>query len=922
MMSCLMLSAAAFQFNGTVFDIDGNALNNTVINITIKDSVNSFALVGYNSTTTNATGHFNLTIVDNATFMYQPVITHLNGSYVDWVGQSLPTFPSVMIQEIAGTQFYLKQAGTINLTAINATGQTVNFSYQIKDSKLGYSVAESFSPGSEVTDVQVALPRDRNYSIMVYPYRSMPLSYNWNNFSTNASYNFGVDLSKYNVTTKVVHKKFNTSLGFAHVMGYINGSNITGWDEFTVIPYILEPGNMVHLEYGDMPYNLSPSFGAPTDNFSSVYGTFNMSLPSTVDTSEILLFATARNGSTYWGSFMNISLPISTYTNGTPYYLNFTMYRLLGNPANISMSTTTGGNANISTVKRNFTLINTSNISLVNVQAHAEVTVDYSGTISGLKEFTWMTDISQGSTASLQLPLLNVSGIREMNIYAGGGNLAPRRVDYTQTEIANDLNITLTSFDPGSIDDRSTKTGIKIALYKSNSSCDVPYPIDGCLVGGSTSGGAEFGDFNPIGAIMGGGKISFRMGLYTTGIVVHYVNVDMLASGPPDALFDSSSDEDTSGDFESAVRFGSGGPTTYDYVLVSMPYTPGGGASTGLDDSQTVNISIPTLYDDEWNIIWNTTANGTNATYLSNNFSHYTAKKSEWDSLLTPSNCVTNTSKLNTTSPCFINTTANRVWIRLPHFSGTGATLSGTTAAAATSSSSSSSSSSGGGGGLGAVNGIDSGLEGDFKRRFWTSIQKDESVTLTAADKAIGVDKVTFKTTDTQWSVWAQVNTVKDFPSDVEAYSKSFYKSFSVTTSPNLLPDKMTDRSIEFTVSTDWLKNNSVDKKDVVLFRFADKKWNEVPTTLGSESGGYVAYSASLPGFSYFVIGHKEPVQVDATKEETKAPEMKTDEAAKAAAKVAEQKEAASESNTAALVALIVILLAVIGGVLYFMKKR
>ena len=58
----------------------------------------------------------------------------------------------------------------------------------------------------------------------------------------------------------------------------------------------------------------------------------------------------------------------------------------------------------------------------------------------------------------------------------------------------------------------------------SNSTCDVPNPASSCLIGGSSS---DMSSFNPMNAIMGGGKLSFRMG--TSGILVHYVNVDMLS---------------------------------------------------------------------------------------------------------------------------------------------------------------------------------------------------------------------------------------------------------------------------------------------------------------------------------------------------------------------------------------------------------
>src|SRR3990167_8394956 len=87
----LVIPVLAFPFNGTVSDVDGVALNNTYINVTIRSS--SFAIVGYNSTTTNASGWFNMTVQEVTNGFYQPNILHYNGSVVDFVGQKLPVFP-------------------------------------------------------------------------------------------------------------------------------------------------------------------------------------------------------------------------------------------------------------------------------------------------------------------------------------------------------------------------------------------------------------------------------------------------------------------------------------------------------------------------------------------------------------------------------------------------------------------------------------------------------------------------------------------------------------------------------------------------------------------------------------------------------------------------------------------------------------
>ena len=681
---------SGFQFNGTVKDINGNSLNNSVVNITVR-STNGFSIVGYNYTTTNASGWFNLTVNEDAQWMYEPKITwtNLTTGAVAWVGQSLPAFPQEILSQVAGTTFFLKEGGRINITAINSSGARIPFKYQIKDQKLGYSIAQNFD--SNVNDSVTILPRDRNYSVMIFPDQSMPVSFNWNNFSASQSYNLS-NLSNYNFTTKMLHYQFNTTMNLVRVSGFINYSGISGWNEFTVVPYLLEPGNMVHSNFGNMPYNLSGFIGG-TDFHNLTNGFYNISLPSTpAETSSILLFATARNGSNYYGGFRNIS---SLGTGGLIQFNFSSVSGLFGVASNISMETVSGGQINISTAKQSFSIINSTNSTLDTVNAHVEVNVDYSS--QGAIEFTWMDDINQGSTSTFSLPLLNSTGVKEMNVFVGGGNFAPKRVSYTPSQLQSSVNITLNSFNPNAIDSALAASSITMALYVSNSTCDIPNPAGSCLLGGSQ----DMSSFNPMSAIMGGGKLSFRMGV--GNISVHYVNVDMIASGPPDALFDSSTNPSTSETFESALRFGSGGPTIYDYVLISMPYTVGSSSQTGLNETGAVNMSIPLFYDDNWGIIWNSTANGTDAGALAGNNSHYLARQGEWANLLNQSTCVTNNitsyDLINSTSPCHIDTANNKIWVRLPHFSGTGPKITGNlvTAASTTSSSSSSSSSSEGG---------------------------------------------------------------------------------------------------------------------------------------------------------------------------------------------------------------------------------
>src|SRR3989338_7837118 len=74
----ISLASAIFQFNGTATDENGVALNNSNVTITVR-TMQGWAIVGYNATTTNVSGWFNLTVTNvSALYIYEISITHQN----------------------------------------------------------------------------------------------------------------------------------------------------------------------------------------------------------------------------------------------------------------------------------------------------------------------------------------------------------------------------------------------------------------------------------------------------------------------------------------------------------------------------------------------------------------------------------------------------------------------------------------------------------------------------------------------------------------------------------------------------------------------------------------------------------------------------------------------------------------------------
>jgi len=687
--------ATTFEINGTVYDINGNPLNNSNVSVLLKD--NTWSDQGTNYTTTNASGWFNFSVTSNSSYFYQLTIFHINSTYnhVDWVGQALPSFPYQEMARVGGNlRFYLDQAGTINITVRNQSNTQIQFSAQVKDVQLGYPVTCTGSGGSTIFTCYV--PKDRNYSIMVYPSQSdpgqnhfVPLSFNWNNFSSTSSYNIldnnGAALSSYNATTSRLDKQFNCTMAFSRVTGYLNNTligNYQSWTNITIVPYLTEPGNMIFASYGTLPYNMSAwrdqgdvynkSTGIP-----NATGWFNVTMPyAPAEETNFIFFASANNGSNYFGSYRNITISSANHN------LNMTLYGLLGDAGNINLTYPTSSDTYaVATKKQRFNLVNsTTNETLSGLSAHIETKLDYTNYGMG-PVFTFMEDINSNSVSQFFVPMLNVSGVKEINLYTM--DMAPKRVPTkSATQIISNPNITLSSFNPGDIEDEIDASDISVGIYKSNSSCDVPVPSASCLLTST----ATMDSFNPLAAIIGGGDVSFRVTM--DGVTVHYVNVDLFASGPPDAMFDddsTSAEETTSSSFSKALRFGSQGPTIYSYILIAIPYTEGSSSTTGLNENVDTNMSIPIFYDENWNVVWNTTLNGTSGSALAGNDSHYSTYADQWSTLMSSTNCTTTVSELSASTPCYKDKTNNKIWIRLPHFSGNSPEITGGVVTASTS---------------------------------------------------------------------------------------------------------------------------------------------------------------------------------------------------------------------------------------------
>ncbi len=517
-----------------------------------------------------------------------------------------------------------------------------SFNYMVKDVKLGYDVASEWQ--SFTTQVTVYLPADRNYSIMIYPNMSFPVSYDLNNIT--------------DYTNNHVDIQFNTSSLDRRVSGYVLNGSTAGYNEFGIVGYLIEPGNMVFPDH-PIPYNMS-AWSNSSDIYNLGTGFYNITLPGAAMGAKIMLFATVRNGSNFYGAFRNITLD---YSSDEITGFNFNLTALLGSPANISVERMAYDgppeNINISTKKVSFQLQNESG-SGINDTAHLELEIDYSSFTNG-PTFTWMTDVQSGDSGIFQLPMLNAN-ISRINVFTQ--QFAPLKTSVLASEMTSTVNISLSTFDPKGVGEEEFND-LFIDMLRSSAVCDVPYPPAGCSLFPAEK---NMTNFDPFTIVIGGGKISLRMRKMSNNITVHYINVDLMASGPPDAMFDENATESQSGSaLEAAWRFGSNGPEIYDEVIIGMPYD----TSTMDDDyTPTPSIVIANLYDNNWNNEWNTTTypNGTSIP------SDYSGFNPLWFNATAGG---VPCSKTNQSALCYMDTERNMLWLRIPHFSGVGPQVQG-----------------------------------------------------------------------------------------------------------------------------------------------------------------------------------------------------------------------------------------------------
>ena len=615
-----------------------------------------------NSTFSNLSGDYNLTFVANQNDMYSIQVVKYNESntrVATHVSIPLPEFPYQMFTSVVNnTNVSLINATTIFVNATNETGAST-FSGWMSEDGTGMQLDSFMGMNSEVTNRTIHAPLGKNYSltIMKLPPQgggggAIPRSITINTSNLTSGFGRGI-----NISVNLSHS-MTFVMGNITVVGNTTAVNITG-----IMLHSFTEG--VHFEHGHKltPGQLEPNATQPgfslTQNIAAPFWNYTF----TVDAAGgqgikymMIVYANTTNNE-YFAGFQNMSA-----ISGTNLTLNVTLRRLVGEFSAASGFSDINTTKYIVRLSSNGSYVNTTDgrlkveyASYSNDQGSVPVVLELSPNSSGFFKFPMITGYN--ATASMFSP-----------------NYAPIKKKINTSLNITYINVSSMEFGPPGHEGGGNDafSGIRFNFYRSNATCNTAEPPDSCRLTNFGSNPMADG-FNPMSLVLSWGNIlNVRMNDSTGGFVLYLIGVDLLGAGPPAAQYDQTTTDATSGSsFDNAKRVGSLAPDTVQYIWVGFTYS-----DTSLNDSANVSVLLSQTFDDDWNSDWNASAypngTGTPSYYGDYNQTFFNASQSYGNAV---GGVLCSTTDANAT--CFINTSTNLVWFKIPHFSGSSANVLG-----------------------------------------------------------------------------------------------------------------------------------------------------------------------------------------------------------------------------------------------------
>lgn len=850
----------------------------TLIASNLTGSDGSFTITNVNTTRTcTAPGDTNVTSPMQCQPMFRIKIAYNNSSgVVTQMGPSLPSFPREMIfgpeqayqcppgapadmrcgpPMINGSTLYTQPAATLNITAIgNLTPISVNFGYEIIDQSLGFPIESNFR--ANVSAVNVTVPIDRNYTVMalrdpqMFPFDE---SYCTGPGIMNATHCPSPPVSNSSLGTltqgDIVNIVMNLSYGDYNLTGCINVTGNNSAINITKVVPKLVPwsGFIPPMKAEIQSFNISDTedlnYSDPRcPGYLAYYRVYVMGSATGIYYFIEFYGKNASDDAGNPGNAISVAAfqNFTIYNNTHPGSFNITLKPLAGAYA-------TGGDVNTSKTTINL-FKNTGNKTECNAadtsgtinctvlsNPHIEVDVKDSNIYNGQNVHYIIEELSNGS---FKMPFLNTSTVK-ISIFEQGSSPLKKTLNLSQ----NINNITIYSFMPEKILPNGTKVEFNktdegmmqnIRFYKSNATCNVYNPPEDCALEGGNFSGATF---DPMRAMLAG-KSNLR--ITTPNITLYLINVDLLASGPPepDRSEAAMSETRSSSGLSAAWRFGSMAPKIYDYVLIGIN-------ESSINSSWSYNISIPLLYDENGNVNWNISAGNTSAS-VPEDYTDYNATNSAYREFLTSAGM--SCSFTNSSKECYINATEKKFWLKVPHFSEIQPTISGTAPTVVVTTITS----------LTTLGETLVGKTGEATLSI-PSIAAGKTANVTIS-KTYDVDfrLINISVVNYVSNIRIIIKKLAGLPADViqEIIGKVYH--YINVTKRNIQDTDMSKVYIKFAVNKSWITANNIDSATIRLYRWSNYQWNPLTTSKVSEDSEEIFYQAESPGLSYFMIGGLE----------------------------------------------------------------
>ncbi|RLC33393.1 MAG: hypothetical protein DRZ76_04395, partial [Candidatus Nealsonbacteria bacterium] len=687
--------AVNFAFAGFVKNSSGSFVNGT--NITIYEFIQSptgppteNALY---QTLSDANGYFSFAEINGSSNLYKLKMilygNNTNASYYAGpdnavtaiaVSSNLPPFPSMLyypqtgqeslfefqkIPTLNGTTFYIQPAATIKINANNNTASQ-RFGYEVIDKLVGFPIESNVR--ANVSEANVIVPIGRDYTVMVVRDEEMYTRTGCTGNNMNDGRCPVPPISNSTIGTLTQGQVLLVNISLIRTRPLIRGCILVTGNKTTLnvtkiivkrMPWsgFVPPSEAHDLStstIGNEWYSLS-GYGSTTWNNCGSTGVdfYELNLTGAAGGLDYVFEIYAKNstigepgnpgddGETYI-AIKNISINNSNFQ-----YFNFTLRGAYGS------YTENKGKVNTTLMKIN--IQNSSGAAITSDTPHIEFSVknpDFS-------TLHYIIESDQLTNGTFYMPILNNTNWAKVMVYP---NQAPPQ-EYTLNLTAAENNITLPSGELGFRKINSTNgsletldvsnINIDIKFLLNNDNCNVPNPASSCEL---TSMNAS--SFNPLKALIAG-KVNLELKLTSSGVIIRYMNFDMLSAKPPtnSILNNDASSSSSSGTSLSEIwNFGSFAPSdVYDSVKIGIPY------DTGVNESEPISINIPYLYDQDWNVVWNRSAGNTRYN-LTDDFLEYNS--SGYENYLTAAGITCN-STYNSTSKCYVNHSSNKIWMTI-----------------------------------------------------------------------------------------------------------------------------------------------------------------------------------------------------------------------------------------------------------------